>query len=161
MSIKYKHEARSYGIDVKVGWHHHPDTPALTDDERNEAGYIAQRMWWDEADRLCQELGFDGCTQAGRSGGWLIPVPAVEDEEGIEALDAAIQPMLHGDALDEYFLRAAASLGSELRIIPPGLWENDTGPQDWYAVEDAAGIIAYFAEEEAALRFCKMSHHSA
>lgn len=112
MSIKYKHEARSYGIDVKVGWHHYPDTPALTDDERNEAWYIAQRMWWDEADRLCKELGFDGCAQAGRSGGWLVPVPAVEDEEGIEALDAAIQPMLHGDVLDEYFLRAAKKVRS-------------------------------------------------
>lgn len=116
MSIKYKHEARSYGINVKVGWHEFPETPGLSDAEREDAWRFAQCMWWGEADTLCKELGFYGCAQEGRSGGWLIPIPSAEDGETIEALDAAIQPMLHGDVLDEYFLRAATEMQ-----------ENDTG----------------------------------
>ena len=38
-------------------------------------------------------------------------------------------------------------------VLAPGQWENDQGPQDWYAVCDEEGIIAYFAEEPDALRF--------
>jgi len=41
----------------------------------------------------------------------------------------------------------------EIQVIPPGGWENDTGPKDWYAVCNEDGIIAYFVEEGDALRF--------
>lgn len=48
------------------------------------------------------------------------------------------------------------SLGDMLNnviVLLPGMWENDTGPLDWYAVEDETGIIAYFANEHDANRF--------
>jgi hypothetical protein len=36
----------------------------------------------------------------------------------------------------------------------PGVWQNDTGPKDWYAVSTADdGIIAYFYSEADAFRF--------
>lgn len=38
-------------------------------------------------------------------------------------------------------------------VLEPGMWENDTGPQNWYAVEDETGIIAYFANGTDAYRF--------
>jgi hypothetical protein len=38
-------------------------------------------------------------------------------------------------------------------VLPPGMWENDTGPCDWYAVCNDDGIIAYFAKEADAYRF--------
>lgn len=40
------------------------------------------------------------------------------------------------------------------QVDAPGMWENDTGPKNWYAVSnDNEGIIAYFAKEKDALRF--------
>ena len=37
---------------------------------------------------------------------------------------------------------------------PPGMWENDQGPEDWWAVSnDKEGIIAYFQHERDAHRW--------
>jgi hypothetical protein len=38
-------------------------------------------------------------------------------------------------------------------VMAPGTWENDDGPEDWYAVTDANGIVAYFGNEDDAMRF--------
>jgi hypothetical protein len=38
-------------------------------------------------------------------------------------------------------------------VMPPGLWENESGPKEWYAVCNDDGIIAYFANESDAHRF--------
>lgn len=35
-------------------------------------------------------------------------------------------------------------------VIQPGLWENDTGPKDWYAICDVDGIFAYSDNAEEA-----------
>lgn len=41
-----------------------------------------------------------------------------------------------------------------VNVHSPGMWENDAGPLDWYAVsDDDLGIIAYFAAEVDAFRF--------
>jgi hypothetical protein len=39
------------------------------------------------------------------------------------------------------------------RVIPPGQWENDDGPLDWWAVEDDNGIVGYFPTEADANRY--------
>lgn len=44
-------------------------------------------------------------------------------------------------------------LETEWDVLPPGTWENETGPKDWYAVSNDTGIVAYFGTEEAAFRF--------
>lgn len=41
----------------------------------------------------------------------------------------------------------------DISVFPPGTWENDEGPENWYAVADTDGIIAYFATENDACRF--------
>lgn len=41
----------------------------------------------------------------------------------------------------------------EWAVMPPGTWENDDGPKDWYAVANDDGIVAYFGDETTALRF--------
>lgn len=43
----------------------------------------------------------------------------------------------------------------EISVHPPGLWENDQGPKDWYAVstDEAGGIVAYFQYEVDACRW--------
>ncbi len=39
-------------------------------------------------------------------------------------------------------------------VMSPGMWENDTGPEGWYAVcNDDDGIVAYFATEIDACRY--------
>lgn len=38
-------------------------------------------------------------------------------------------------------------------VHPPGMWENDTGPSNWYAVSNEDGIVAYFRDEVDAYRF--------
>lgn len=41
----------------------------------------------------------------------------------------------------------------EFSVYPPGQWENDIGPADWFAVSNGDGIIAYFADENDAYSF--------
>lgn len=41
----------------------------------------------------------------------------------------------------------------EWQVDAPGMWENDTGPKDWYAVSNNDGIVAYFSTETDACRF--------
>lgn len=38
-------------------------------------------------------------------------------------------------------------------VYPPGSWENETGPAEWYAVANNNGIVAYFGKETDAYRF--------
>lgn len=38
-------------------------------------------------------------------------------------------------------------------VMAPGMWENDQGPKDWFAVCGTNGIVAYFGKESDALRF--------
>lgn len=43
----------------------------------------------------------------------------------------------------------------EVSVHDPGMWENDDGPADWFAVstDEHGGIIAYFQFEKDAYRF--------
>jgi len=38
----------------------------------------------------------------------------------------------------------------DVEVFPPGAWENDDGPEDWYAVADEEGIVAYANTDELA-----------
>lgn len=38
-------------------------------------------------------------------------------------------------------------------VLPPGQWENNAGPKEWFAVCNDQGIVAYFGNEQDALRF--------
>ena len=39
-------------------------------------------------------------------------------------------------------------------VMAPGIWENDDGPKDWWAVgNEDEGIVAYFSTQRAAYRF--------
>ena len=38
-------------------------------------------------------------------------------------------------------------------VHAPGMWENESGPKDWFAVSNDSGIVAYFGKESDALRF--------
>ena len=47
-----------------------------------------------------------------------------------------------------------AALLESYSVMPSEHWENDDGPDGWYAVcNDDDGIIAYFLTEASALRF--------
>lgn len=39
------------------------------------------------------------------------------------------------------------SLLEDISVFAPGMWENETGPKDWWAVCNEEGIIAYFGRE--------------
>lgn len=41
----------------------------------------------------------------------------------------------------------------EISVHAPGMWENDLGPPNWFAVSNSDGIIAYFGNEVDACRF--------
>lgn len=41
----------------------------------------------------------------------------------------------------------------EWAVMEPGLWENEDGPKNWYAVSNDQGIVAYFGKEADAFRF--------
>lgn len=45
------------------------------------------------------------------------------------------------------------NLLESISVMPPGHWENNDGPRDWWAVVNDDGIIAYFGREEDAFRF--------
>jgi predicted lipoprotein with Yx(FWY)xxD motif len=38
-------------------------------------------------------------------------------------------------------------------VLPPGMWDNDQGPKDWYAVANDDGIKSYFGDEAPAYRW--------
>jgi hypothetical protein len=38
-------------------------------------------------------------------------------------------------------------------VLDPGMWENDQGPEGWFAVCNDDGIVAYFGNETDALRW--------
>jgi len=40
-----------------------------------------------------------------------------------------------------------------VQVLTPGMWSNETGPANWYAVAHDDGIIAYFGNQTDALRF--------
>lgn len=42
---------------------------------------------------------------------------------------------------------------AEWSVDAPGMWQNDDGPADWFAVSNDDGIVAYFGDESAAFRF--------
>lgn len=46
----------------------------------------------------------------------------------------------------------------EFDVISPGMWENETGPLNWWAVatEHSGGIIAYFRDEASAYEFVEL-----
>jgi hypothetical protein len=39
------------------------------------------------------------------------------------------------------------------QVIAPGQWENEDGPEDWWAVENDNGIVAFFGDEVDANRY--------
>jgi hypothetical protein len=41
----------------------------------------------------------------------------------------------------------------DVGVLEPGMWENDIGPKDWYAVCNDKGIVAYFGDETMAFNF--------
>ena len=41
----------------------------------------------------------------------------------------------------------------EISVLSPGHWENEDGPEEWFAVCDERGIIAYFGDEVMAFNF--------
>lgn len=38
-------------------------------------------------------------------------------------------------------------------VMEPGMWENNDGPEDWWAVCNDDGIVAYFGNKSDAYRF--------
>jgi len=44
-------------------------------------------------------------------------------------------------------------LFEEWQVSPPGMWENNSGPLEWYAVSNNDGIKAYFGDEVDACRW--------
>ncbi len=57
--------------------------------------------------------------------------------------EVVVNPPKHIDELLAY-----------VTVDSPGMWENDFGPADWFAVSTGdLGIIAYFAIEADACRF--------
>ena len=48
------------------------------------------------------------------------------------------------EALERWMVHAPMSQGG---------WENDTGPQEWWAVSNDDGIVAYFGDEMDACRY--------
>lgn len=38
-------------------------------------------------------------------------------------------------------------------VSAPGTWENDEGPEGWFAVSNNDGIVAYFGSENDAFRY--------
>jgi len=39
------------------------------------------------------------------------------------------------------------------QVVEPGQWENEDGPEGWWAVVDDNGIVAYFGTEADAYRY--------
>lgn len=63
-------------VNVKThGMHGRLQTAAgdASEDDRETAWHRVERDWWQEADRIARDCGYDGVAQCGRSGGWCAP----------------------------------------------------------------------------------------
>ena len=72
--------------------------------------------------------------------------------------DMADVPQLFSDKLDEVIEEDRPKTLDDLlqvwTVDAPGMWENDSGPKEWYAVSnDDEGIVAYFEHEKDAFGF--------
>lgn len=49
-------------------------------------------------------------------------------------------------------LRTIDDILEAIDVMPPGMWANPTGPEDWYSVVTDQGIVAYAADETLACK---------
>lgn len=71
MNIKYHPDVHGYAVNVKTLHMHFPD--GGTEGQRERAWEATHEVWWDAANEVAKEEGFDGASGAGRSCGWCAP----------------------------------------------------------------------------------------
>lgn len=80
------------------------------------------------------------------------PFPVMHSKE--HRMTTSTQPTTTtGPLLTVYENRTLTELLDDVSVHAPGMWDNETGPQGWFAVSDCDGIKAYFADEHAAYRW--------
>lgn len=169
-----QHSDANNGFVIYVKTHGMSFREGGTDDQRNRAWELATEEFWINAGIQARLCGFGGVSAVGRSGGWLAPyyeipgkravyVSSEDNDDFIKLKDMIEQdmadvPQLFSDKLDEVIeddkIPTLDDLLENWTVDAPGLWENDSGPKDWYAVSnDDEGIVAYFEHEKDAFGF--------
>lgn len=146
MKTKLEHSFHHGGLAFNVKCHHLGDIEGATDEQRHRAYQDAQESWWNAAEWLARDYGFDGVYGQGRMGGWCLPYGGQgsfgrhgytrEDleERSERAKDARRRLYQFAKALAELFDRAPAMYLEALE----------------FCVEEAAEEAAKEAAEEAA-----------
>lgn len=116
-------------MDTRISVHDRGPYPELdpyrgkvSEDEISAIYEQEQMGFWDTAQELAKEHGFDGVYQEGRSGGWAEPFPQVpDDHSGYEQQQSEMEELakeLHADM--EYrrgeFLRRVAAVADVVGV---------------------------------------------
>ena len=109
-------------------------------------GFVVQQFDTDKGKYVSQEFVAGNLVEYEDKSGNAVDSSLMQSEDGTKPyLPFDMQQPQHKRSLDE--------LLDAVSVMAPGLWENDAGPNDWYAVCSDDGIIAYFQHQSAAYRF--------
>jgi alkylhydroperoxidase/carboxymuconolactone decarboxylase family protein YurZ len=81
-----------------------------TGQQRERAYDRAQEQWWRDAADAARGRGFTDVQSEGRSGGWLVPIPAVDPADAIHDPDGFAVAMVQLEALGEQLGRMMQTL---------------------------------------------------
>ena len=110
-------------------------------------GFVVQEFDIDKGKYVSQEFVAGNPVEYEDKSGNPVDSSLMQSEDGTE-------PYLPFDMQQPQQERTLHELLDAISVMAPGSWENDAGPNDWYAVcNDDDGIIAYFQDERAAYRF--------
>src|SRR5229473_1799053 len=110
-------------------------------------GFVIQGFDTDKGKYVSQEFVAGNPVEYEDKSGNPVDSSLMQSEDGTE-------PYLPFDMQQPQQERTLHELLDAISVMAPGSWENDAGPNDWYAVcNDDDGIIAYFQDERAAYRF--------
>lgn len=146
-----------------------PTPPKAT---RTHRGEVAKTCWFKRGDRVrvsSHATGLD--TDAGQVGTvledsdapWIcfdkptrypgVPYPGLGTDGRRGYYDCISGSFLEPEEPAGGDLGRLGDLLEAWSVLEPGMWENDDGPEGWYAVSNGDGIVAYFSEESAACRY--------
>lgn len=76
--------------------------------------------------------------------------------EQLEEIKKAVEQILNKPVAK----KSLEELLEEWSVMEPGTWDNNQGPQGWWAVANDTGIVAYFNNEQDAFyyRLNKINH---
>lgn len=117
-NIKYHPDVRGYAVNVKTLHMHFAD--GGTEPQRELAWDSTHEDWWNDANEIARQEGFDGAAACGRSCGWCAPYDV---NRGV-AENSSLHYLYIDDENDERLAKFAERIEDHLKDVPAMYKEN-------------------------------------